>query len=81
MTSGRAHIGIRFSGMVCNLIGGDGSVNPAAQVGHTGVHGRGAHVAVGGAPGHDTHKVPSSTVLAHQGATRITLRNTRKNEC
>lgn len=58
---------------VCTLVGSNGLVNPAAQVGHTGVHGRGTHVAVRGAPGHNTHKGPHSTVLTDQRATGVTL--------
>ena len=60
--------------VICTLVGSDSLVDPAAQVGHAGVHCRGAHVAVGGAPGHNTHKGPHSTVLTDQGATRVTLK-------
>ena len=56
------------------LVGSNGLVDPAAQVGHTGVHGRGAHVAVGGPPGDDSHKGPRATVLTNQGPTRVALK-------
>lgn len=59
---------------VCTLVGSKSLVNPSAQVGHAGIHGRGAHVAVTGAPGHNTHKRPHSTVLTDQRATRVTLK-------
>lgn len=58
---------------VCMLVGSNGLVDPSAQVGHTGIHSRGTHVAVRGAPGHNTHKGPHSTVLTDQRATRVTL--------
>lgn len=59
---------------LCTLVGSDSLVNPAAQVGHTGVHSRGIHVAVRGAPGDDTNERPHPTVLTDQGATWVTLK-------
>ena len=56
------------------LVGSDGLVNPVAQVGHTGVHSRGTHIAVGGAPRHNAHKGPHTAALTNQGATGVTLK-------
>lgn len=58
----------------CILVGSNSLVNPAPQVGHTGIHCRGAHVAVGGTPGHNTYKGPHSAVLTDQRTTRVTLK-------
>lgn len=60
-------------GSTVTLVGCDGLINPATQVGDTGVDGRGTDVAVGGAPGHDTHLKPHTTALTHQRTARITL--------
>lgn len=59
---------------VCILVGSNDLVNPVTQVGHTGVHSRGAHVAVRGAPGDNTNKMPCTILLAHQRTTRVTLK-------
>lgn len=56
-------------------------VNPIAKVGHPGVHSRGIHVAVGGAPGDNANEVPCATVLAHQRTTRIPLKMTCEQFC
>lgn len=69
---GKAHAYCRFC--VCTLVGSNNLVDPAAQVGHTGVHGRGSHIAVRCAPGHNTHLVPRSTPLTDQRTTRVTLK-------
>lgn len=68
------HMHISDCVLVCTLAGSNNLVDPAAQVGHTGVHSRGAHIAVRSAPGHNTHKGPHSTVLTDQRATRVTLK-------
>lgn len=59
---------------VCTLVGSNGLVNPATQVGHTGIHSGGAHVAVRGAPGDNTNKMPYTILLADQRTTRVTLK-------
>lgn len=58
---------------VCTLVGSKSLVDPVAQVGHTGIHSGGAHVAVRGTPGHNSHEGPHSIVLTDQRATRVTL--------
>lgn len=64
---------------VCTLVGSNDVVNPVTQVGHTGVHSGGAHVAVRGAPGNNADKIPCTIPLADQRATRVTLkRHTHK---
>lgn len=63
------HVRVADLMCVCTLVGSKRLVDPAAQVGHTGVHGGGAHVAVRGAPGDNTNKRPHPTVLADQRAT------------
>ena len=62
-----------------NLVRGHGLLNPGTEVGDAGVHSRGAHIAVAGTPGHNSHLVPSSSILANQGAARITLVDTEKS--
>lgn len=59
----------------CCLVVSHDLVDPATEVGHAGVHSRGVHVAVGGAPGDNTNKIPCATVLADQRTTRITLKH------
>lgn len=56
------------------LVGSNSLVDPSPQVGYTGIHGRGTHVAVRGAPGHNAHKRPHSTILTDQRATRVSLK-------
>lgn len=58
----------------CTLVVSNSLVDPVAQVGHSGIHGRGMHVAVRGAPGDNTHKIPHPTVLTDQRATWVTLK-------
>lgn len=59
---------------VCTLVGSNSLVDPVAQVGHSCIHGRGTHVAVRGAPGDNTNKIPHPTVLTDQRATWVTLK-------
>lgn len=70
---------IFFSSHVGSLVGGNNLVDPTAQVGDSGVHSGGAHVAVRGTPGDNTDKRPHTAVLADQRATGVTLKcqNTR----
>lgn len=56
-----------------SLVGGNNLVDPTAQVGDTGVHGRGAHIAIRGAPGDNTDKRPHTTILADQRAPGVAL--------
>lgn len=65
---------------VCTLVVGNSLVDPAAKVGHTCIHSRCAHVAVGSAPGHNTNEGPDSTARTDQRATRITLKR-EKHKC
>lgn len=58
---------------VGSSVGSNSLVNPAAQIGHTGVYGRGTNVAVAGSPGHNANLGPNSTILTDQRATRVTL--------
>lgn len=57
-----------------SLVGGNNLVDPTAQVGDTGVHGRGAHIAIRGAPGDNTDKRPHTTVLTDQRAPGVALK-------
>lgn len=59
---------------VCTLVGSNDLINPVTQVGHTSIHSRGAHVAVRGAPGDNTNKMPCTTFLADQRTARVTLK-------
>lgn len=56
-----------------SLVGGNNLVDPTAQIGDTGVHGGGAHIAVRGAPGDNTNKRPHPAVLTDERATGVTL--------
>lgn len=57
-----------------SLVGGNNLVDPTAQVGDTGVHGRGAHIAIRGAPGDDADKRPHTAVLTDQRAPGVALK-------
>ena len=62
---------------MCSSVGGHGSVDPALELGHAGVHARDLHVAIGGSPGSDSHQVPHPTSLTHQRTTGVTLEKTQ----
>lgn len=66
----RCWIFLHFS----SLVGGNNLVDPTAQVGDTGVHGGGVHIAIRGAPGDNTDKRPHTTVLTDQRAPGVTLK-------
>lgn len=57
-----------------SLVGGNNLIDPTAQVGDTGVHGRGAHIAIRGAPGDNADKRPHTTVLTDQRAPGVALK-------
>lgn len=57
-----------------SLVGGNNLIDPIAQVGDTGVHSRGPHIAIRGAPGDNTDKIPHTTALTDQRAPGVTLK-------
>ena len=63
--------GVRL-GFLC-LVGGEGLVHPAAQLGDAGVDGGGGGGAAAASPGHDAHQSPGSGILTDQRTTRVSL--------
>ena len=61
------------------LVGSDGLVHPGAELGDAGVHSGHGGGAGSAAPGHDAHQGPSTGLLAHQGAARVSLRWDKRN--
>lgn len=66
---------VGFPVLVGILVVSHDLVNPVPEVGHAGVHSGGTHVAVGGAPGDNSNKIPCTTLLTDQRTTRITLKH------
>ena len=55
------------------LVGSDGLVHPCAELGDPGVHTGHSGGTGSTAPGHDANQGPRASLLAHQGATGVTL--------
>lgn len=61
-----------------NLVGGDGLVDVGAELGDAGVNSGHSGGAGSTAPGHNTNQGPGTSLLTDQGATRVALREHKK---
>ena len=67
------------SARVDSSVGGDGAVDPALELGHSGVHSRPVNVTRGATKGNDSHQGPLPTNLTHQRTTGVTLEKTHSH--
>lgn len=69
--------GVTSEGLVCSK----DLVNPATELGDTGVDGRSGGGATAASPGHDTDQSPGAILLTDQRATRIALKDNKSVSC